>query len=98
MSDDSRGNSRPRVLRPLTGFGARAATTTLRPLAGVMEAAAEAGLSLERRAVDGVLDSEELGRILTAALNSQSIQAALQRGVASDAAAQLVDNLFESGL
>jgi phosphatidylglycerophosphatase A len=63
-----------------------------------MEAAAEAGLSLERRAVNGVLDSEELGRILTAALNSQSIQAALQRAVRSDAAAQLVDNLFESGL
>ena len=48
MSDDSRGNSRPHVLRPLADFGTRAATTTLRPLTGAVEAAAGAGLNLER--------------------------------------------------
>src|SRR5947209_12654807 len=94
MSDDSRGNSRPHVLRPLADFGTRAATTTLRPLTGAVEAAAGAGLNLERRAVDRVLDSDELERTLNAALNSP----ALARVLASDAAARLVDSLFDSGL
>ncbi len=98
MSVDSRGNLRPRVLRPLADLGIRAATTTLRPLAGVVEAGAEAGLSLELRAVDRVLDSDALERILTAALNSPSIQAALERALASESAARLVDSLFDSGL
>jgi len=102
MLDDFHANSRPRVLRPLADFGTRAAMTTLRPLTGVVEAAAGAaagaGISLERRAVDRLLASDELERILTTTVNSPSIQAALQHVLASSGAARLVDSLFDSGL
>jgi hypothetical protein len=98
MSENHRRNSRPSVLRPLVGLGTRAATTTLRPLAGVMGAAAEAGLSLERRAVDRVLDSDEVERVVIVAINSAHLQAALQKALASDGAARLIDSLFDSGL
>jgi hypothetical protein len=97
-SDNHRNNSGPRVLRPLAQIGGRAAATTLRPFAGVMEAAAEAGFSLQRRAVDRVLESDELERVLTLAINSTHVQAALQNALASDAAGRLVDSLFDTGL
>ncbi len=80
------------------GLGARAATATLRPIAGAVEAAAEAGLSLERRAVNRVLESDELERVVVVAINSVHIQAALKQALESDGAAQLIDSLFYSGL
>ena len=98
MSENHRGNSRPNVLRPFLGLGTRAVTITLRPLAGVVGAAAEAGLSLERRAVDRVLDSDEVERIVIVAINSTHLQAALQKALATDGAARLIDSLFDSGL
>jgi hypothetical protein len=98
MSDDRTANSRASVLRPLAGFGIRAAANTLRPFAGVMEAAAEAGLSLERRAVDRLLDSDEVERVVIVAINSTHLQEAMQKALASDGAAQLIDGLFDSGL
>lgn len=98
MFEDQRGNSRLGPLGPLVGFGARAATATLRPIFGVAEAAAGAGLSLERRAVNRVLESDELERVVVVAINSEHIQAALKQALASDGAAQLVDTLFDSGL
>jgi hypothetical protein len=98
MSENHRGNSRPNVLRPFLGLGTRAVTITLRPLAGVVGVAAEAGLSLERRAVDRVLDSDEVERVVIVAINSTHLQAALQKALASDGAARLVDSLFDSGL
>ena len=90
--------SRLGPLGPLVGFGTRAATATLRPMAGVLEAAAEAGLSLERRAVNRVLESDELDRVVVVAINSTHIQAALRQALESDGAAQLIDSLFDSGL
>ena len=90
--------SRLGPLGPLVGFGTRAATATLRPIAGVVEAAAEAGLSLERRAVNRVLESDELERVVVVAINSTHIQAALRQALESDGAAQLIDSLFDSGL
>ena len=99
MSEDQVGTSRLRPLGPLVGFGTRAATATLRPIGGVVEAATEAGLSLERRAVNRVLE--------TAASSSgwwswrstaPHIQAALRQALESDGAAQLIDSLFDSGL
>ncbi len=87
----------PNPLRPLIGFGTRAATATLRPIAGAVEAAAEASLSLERRAVNRVLESDELERVVVVAINSVHIQAALKQALESDGAVQLVDSLFESG-
>ncbi len=98
MSADRRGTFRLGPLGPLVGFGSRAATATLRPIAGVVEAAAGAGLSLERRAVDRVLDSDELERVVIVAINSTHIQAALKQALESDGATQLIDTLFNSGL
>ena len=98
MSADRRGTFRLGPLGPLVGFGTRAATATLRPIAGVVEAAAGAGLSLERRAVDRVLDSDELERVVIVAINSTHIQAALKQALESDGATQLIDTLFNSGL
>lgn len=97
-STNHAGRSGPRLLRPLADIGSRAAATTLRPLSGVMDAAAGAGMSLERRAVDRVLESDELERVLTSALNSGRVQLALQRALASDGAGRVVDTLFDSGL
>jgi len=76
----------------------RTATATLRPFAGVVEAAAEAGLSLERRAVDRVLESPELDRVVVEAINSTHLQSALKRALESEGAARLIDSLFDSGL
>ena len=98
MSEDQRGTSRLGPLGPLVGFGTRAATATLRPIVGVAEAAAGAGLSLERRAVNRVLESDELERVVVVAINSEHIQAALKQALESDGAAQLIDSLFDSGL
>lgn len=85
-------------LGPLVGLGTRAATATLKPIAGVAEAAAGAGLSLERRAVNRVLESDELERVVVVAINSVHIQAALKQALESDGAAQLIDSVFDSGL
>jgi hypothetical protein len=98
MSENDGARSMPNPLRPLIGFGTRAATATLRPIAGAVEAAAEASLSLERRAVNRVLESEELERVVIVAINSVHIQAALKQALESDGAVQLVDSLFASGL
>jgi hypothetical protein len=96
MSENERPNSRARGL--LTGIGGRAAATTLRPLSGMVEAAASVGAVVERRAVDRLLDSSELERILNAAVDSVRIQASLERALQGDAAKRLVDGLFDSGL
>jgi hypothetical protein len=98
MSDDRKTNSRLGVLGPFAGLSARAATATLKPVVGAVEAAADVGLSLERRAVDRVLESDELERVVVAAINSTHIQAALRQALVSDGAAQLIDSLFDSGL
>jgi len=98
MSDDEKANSRRGVLRPIAGLGVRTATATLRPFAGVVEAAAGAGLSLERRAVDRVLESTELERVVVEAINSPHVQSAVRRALESDGAARLIDSLFDSGL
>jgi hypothetical protein len=98
MSEDQRGTSRLGPLRPLVGFGTRAATATLRPIAGVVEAAADAGVSLERRVVNRVLESDELERVVVVAINSAHIQAALKQALESEGATQLIDSLFDSGL
>ena len=98
MSEDQRETSRLGPLGPLVGFGARAATATLRPIVGVAEAAAGAGLSLERRAVNRVLESDELERVVVVAINSAHIQAALKQALESDGATQLIDSVFDSGL
>jgi hypothetical protein len=98
MTDGERARSRPSVLSPVIGLGTRAATATLRPVAGVVEAAAGAGLRLQRRAVDRVLESDELERVVIVAVNSAHIQEALRLALESDGAARIVDSLFDSGV
>ena len=98
MAHDYTDNGRPRSFRPLNGLGGRAAASALRPLTGAMGAAVGAGVSLERRAVDRVLDSGELERIVVTALDSAHVQAVVRRALESDGAARLLDALFDSGL
>ena len=85
-------------LRPLLHVGTRAVALTVRPVMPVVEAAAEAGLGLERRAVDRLLESDEIERVLTAAVNSPQIQASVDAALSSGAANRLIDGLFDSGL
>ena len=44
------------------------------------------GVSLERRAVNRVLESDELERVVVVAINSAHIQAALKQALESDGA------------
>jgi hypothetical protein len=96
MSENHRPPSRARVL--LLGVPTRAAATTLRPLSGAMGRATAAGIAVERRAVDLLLDSAELERALNAATDSIRIQASLGRALESNSVKSLVDKLFDSGL
>jgi hypothetical protein len=87
-----------RLIFPFTDIGGRAAATALRPLTGVVGAATGVGVSLERRAVDRVLASDELERVINATVNSVHVQAALVQATQSEAVDRLVDSLFESGV
>lgn len=89
---------RERVLQPLADLGNRATERALRPVGEVVSAAAGAGISLERRAVDRVLASDELERALTAAIDSVQVQATIIHAVSSETARITVDAIFESGL
>ena len=82
------------TLGPLAALGGRAASLTLRPLTGAVGAAAGAGISLERRAADRLLESGELERFLASA----QLQAIVAHAVRSDGAARLIDTFFDSGL
>jgi len=90
--------SRSRILGPLGEIGGRAAALALRPVTNTVGAAVEVGANLERRAVDRVLDSGELERVLTSALDSARLQAGVRGALASDGARQLVDSVFDSQL
>ncbi len=94
MANDQTRNSRSWPLKPLTDIGGRAAAATLRPLTGVIGAAAEAGISLEQRAVDRLLENGELERLLASA----RLQAIVAQVVRSEGATQLIDTFFDSGL
>jgi hypothetical protein len=94
MADDPTRNSRSRPLKPRTGIGGRAAAATLRPFTGAVGAAAEAGISLEQRAVDRLLESGELERLLA----STRLQAIVAQVVGSEGATELIDTFFDSGL
>ena len=94
MADDHTRKSRSSPLKPLTDIGGRAAAATLRPLTGAVGAAAEAGISLEQRVVDRLLESGELERLL----DSARLQAIVAQLVGSEGATQLIDTFFDSGL
>ena len=96
MVNDDRGSSRSRVLGLITHAGA--ATFTLRPVKGAVNAGVEAGVSVEQKVLDRVLDSGEIERIVIAALSDARIQAAVKRALGTEGAEQLVDTFFDSGL
>jgi hypothetical protein len=90
------------LLHGLVSIPGRAAAATVRPVAGAMEAAwtagFEAGVTLERRVVDRILDSEELERVLAAVFDSPRVQAGILKALESDGAKNLIDSFFDSGL
>ena len=94
MDKDDTRNFRSRTFGPLADLGGRAASATLRPLTGAVGAVAEAGISLEQRAVDRLLESGELERLL----DSARLQAIVAQLIRSEGAAQLIDTFFDSGL
>ena len=93
-----RANSRSPGVGLLVGIGGRASGLALRPVTGAVGGAVRIGVRVERRAVDRVLDSGELERILIAGLDSALVQDAFRRALASEGAGRLVDSFFESGL
>jgi hypothetical protein len=82
------------VIHGLTSIGERAAAVTMRPVAGAVGAAAEAGMGVQRRAVDRLLDSGELEQLLA----SPRLQALVEQVLDSEGAKKLVDTFFASGL
>ena len=98
MSEHQNSSPGARAVRGIVGVGGRAAAITLRPLSGVAGAAVDAGITLERRAVDRVLDSPELEHVIDAAVNSPRLQAAIRNALSSDGVNQLIDSIFDSGL
>ena len=94
MANDNTRKARSRPLKPLTDIGGRAAAASLRPLSGVVSAAAEAGISLEQRTVDRLLESGEFERLL----DSARLQAIVAQVVGGEGATQLIDTFFDSGL
>src|SRR5438270_1920594 len=91
-------NGRPGPLRAVAHLGGRAAASAMRPVGGAVGAALEIGMTIQRRAVDRVLDSPELGRVMVEAVDSRRVQTALQIAISSDAANRLVDSFFDSGM
>ncbi len=102
MADDDKrtfaSNGRPGPLRAAAHLGGRAAASALRPLNGAVGAAIGVGVSLERKAVDRVLESGEIERVALEAIESPGVQAALEGVMSSDAASRLVDTFFDSGM
>jgi hypothetical protein len=94
VADDRTGNSRPGPFKPLADIGSRAAAATLRPITGAVGAAAGAGVSMERRLVDRLLESGELEELLA----SPRLNAMVAQVLGSEGAKQLVDTFFDSGL
>jgi hypothetical protein len=98
MATDEVNSSGSGVLYGLSSISARAAGVALRPVTGAMGAAASAAVTLERRALDRVLESDELERIVLAIFDSPQVQAAIQGALESDGARRLIDGFFDSGL
>ncbi|MGZ4175455.1 MAG: hypothetical protein ACXVR1_02320 [Solirubrobacteraceae bacterium] len=102
MADDHTrtfaSNGRPGPLRAVAHLGGRAAASALRPVNGAVGAALEIGMNIQRKAVDRVLDSPELERVMLEAVESPRVQTALQVAISSEAANRLVDSFFDSGM
>jgi hypothetical protein len=82
------------VLHGLAGLGNRAVAVTVRPLGGIFGAAAGAASDLERRALDRLIESGELERLL----ESTRLHTAASQVLDSEGAKRLIDTFFDSGL
>jgi hypothetical protein len=91
-------NGRPGPLRAVVHLGGRAAGAAMRPVGGAVGAALDLGMSIQRRAVDRVLDSPELERVMVEAVESRRVQTALEVAISSETANRLVDSFFDSGM
>jgi hypothetical protein len=91
-------NGRPGPLRAVAHLGERAAASALRPVNGAVGAALQVGMTIQRRAVDRVLDSPELERVMVEAVESRRVQTALEIAISSETANRLVDSFFDSGM
>jgi hypothetical protein len=102
MTDDetrpSASRGRPAPLRAAAHLGGRATSAALRPLNGAVDAAVGIGVSLERKAVDRVLESGEIERVMLEVIESPGIQAALESVLSSPGASRLIDTFFDSGM
>jgi hypothetical protein len=98
MRDTADNNARTGLIHGLASIGTRAAAASMRPLNGAVGAATDAGLELERRAVDRVIGSDELERILITVGRSKLLREAMQRALESETAQGLIDTFFDSGL
>jgi len=102
MADDNTrtyaSNGRPGPLRAVAHLGGRAASSALRPVNGAVGAALQVGMTIQRRAVDRVLDSPELERVMVEAVESRRVQTALEVAISSETANRLVDSFFDSGM
>ena len=94
MAEYRLNGSRPSLLRGLRTIGGRAAVATVRPFTGVVGAAAGAGMELERRAMDRLLEGDDLERVL----DDPRFQLLVSQLLNSDAARQMVNGFFDSGL
>src|SRR5437868_10714239 len=94
MATDHSNSSRRGVIHGLTSIGGRAAAVTMKPVTGAAGVAAEAGMGVQRRLVDRLLDSGELEQLLA----SPRLQAVIEQVLDSDGAQQLIDAFFQSGL
>jgi hypothetical protein len=102
MADDRpppAGSGRPPPARsgPLHEFasiGNRALSATLKPFSAAAGLAADAGIGVEHRALDRLLESGELERLL----DNHRLQAMLGQVLSSPGARKLVDTFFDSGL
>ena len=95
-------NGRPGPLRAVAHLGGRAAASAMRPVGGAVGgavgAALDLGMTIQRRAVDRVLDSPELERVMVEAVESRRVQTALEVAISSETANRLVDSFFDSGM
>lgn len=70
--------------------------TAMRPVRGMAGVAVELGVGLERRAVDAVLNSGEVQRVIVTVAESPQVRMALEEVMSSQATVQLVDAVFDS--
>jgi hypothetical protein len=79
-------------------IGGAALSLALRPARRTLGVVVHVGWTLQRRAVDRILDSGEPQRLLTATVGDERVQDTVRAVLASDGANALINSLFDSGM